>query len=63
MYSWDDGTNYLMHHGIRGQKWGVRRYQNEDGSLTNAGRKRYGIISPYDGVVVKGGDEVNDSSK
>lgn len=32
----------LYHHGIKGQKWGVRRYQNEDGSLTNAGRKRYG---------------------
>lgn len=32
----------LYHHGIKGQKWGVRRYQNEDGSLTNAGKKRYG---------------------
>lgn len=31
----------LYHHGIKGQKWGVRRYQNEDGSLTPAGEKRY----------------------
>lgn len=33
---------YLIHHGIKGQKWGVRRFQNEDGSLTKAGQKRYG---------------------
>ena len=32
----------LRHHGIKGQKWGVRRFQNADGSLTSAGRKRYG---------------------
>lgn len=34
---------YLMHYGIKNQKWGIRRFQNEDGSLTPAGRKRYGI--------------------
>lgn len=32
---------YLQHHGILGQKWGVRRFQNSDGSLTAAGKKRY----------------------
>ena len=33
-------TNELAHHGILGQKWGVRRFQNKDGSLTEAGKKR-----------------------
>lgn len=32
--------NYLAHHGVKGQKWGVRRYQNEDGSLTAKGQKQ-----------------------
>lgn len=37
-------SDELTHHGILGQKWGVRRYQNVDGSLTNAGKKRKGLI-------------------
>lgn len=48
--SWDDqivGYYYpsyqdeLYHHGIKGMQWGVRRYRNEDGSLTSAGKQRY----------------------
>lgn len=34
-------TDELYHHGVKGQKWGVRRYQNADGTLTNLGKKRY----------------------
>lgn len=34
-------NNELQHHGIKGQKWGLRRYQNKDGTLTAAGKKRY----------------------
>lgn len=33
--------SYFQHHGIVGMKWGVRRYQNSDGTLTPAGKKRY----------------------
>jgi len=36
-------SDYIQHHGIKGMKWGVRRYQNEDGSLTAEGKKRYSI--------------------
>lgn len=33
--------NELYHYGVKGQKWGVRRYRNDDGTLTDAGKKRY----------------------
>lgn len=36
--------DYIAHHGIKGQKWGVRRYQNPDGSLTEEGRKHYSSL-------------------
>lgn len=43
-YGWDDGTS-LYHYGIPGQKWGIRRWQNADGSFNEEGKKRYGRIS------------------
>ena len=43
--------NELYHHGIKNQKWGERRYQYADGSLTPAGKKRYGTKSNYEKVL------------
>ena len=37
-------SNELYHYGVKGQKWGIRRYQNEDGSLTEEGKKRYNSV-------------------
>lgn len=50
-------TDDLSHHGILGQKWGVRRFQNPDGSLTEEGRKRYGY-GFHERVTVKSGTSV-----
>jgi hypothetical protein len=41
-------NNELYHWGVKGMKWGVRRYQNPDGSLTNAGKKRQARIERKD---------------
>ena len=36
----EEPASSLFHYGVKGQRWGVRRYQNEDGSLTKAGQKK-----------------------
>lgn len=41
MYNTTQYNPVLCHHGILGMKWGIRRYQNKDGTLTAAGKKRY----------------------
>lgn len=46
----ENWRNELYHYGIYNQKWGVRRFQNPDGSLTPEGRERYGVGDPNKGV-------------
>lgn len=43
----NDFRDYLCHYGIKGMKWGVRRYQNPDGSLTEEGKSRYRLRSNH----------------
>lgn len=42
MSTFDGWNDELYHYGVRGQKWGIRRYQNPDGTLTEEGKARYG---------------------
>ena len=44
-YSTINGSYVLYHSGIKGMKWGIRRFQNEDGSLTDEGKKRYAKLT------------------
>jgi len=58
----------LYHHGIQGQKWGVRRFQNPDGTLTSRGKKRYGAdklssISTKKGIKRRLNDIAQDEAK
>ena len=52
----------LQHHGIKGQKWGVRRFQNKDGSLTPAGRKRQKVHAHEDYNKAHSGKSVKEMS-
>ena len=46
----DWNPDELYHHGIKGQRWGVRRYQNPDGSLTPEGVRRYGTVENFNKI-------------
>lgn len=59
---------YLEHHGIRGMKWGERRFQYDDGSLTPAGRDRYGVgearkKTPFARIILSKKKNVVDTDK
>lgn len=54
-------NNYLAHYGVKGMKWGVRRYRNEDGSLTGAGMRRY--AQTHSRTLKKGTEIQNISSR
>lgn len=57
-------TNELYHHGILGMKWGVRRYQNKDGTLTPAGKKRAAKMEKnYQELTGKNLKRVNSAAK
>ena len=47
--TWEE-NNYLVHYGVKGQKKGRRRYQNEDGTLTEEGKHHYGYYDKPDGT-------------
>ena len=49
--------SYLIHYGIQGQKWGIRRYQNEDGTLTPQGIERYSKLIDKNDKGVRGANK------
>ena len=58
-----EDSDYLEHYGIKGMKWGIRRFQNKDGSLTKAGLKRYSDAASKVGeAVAKGGKKLGETA-
>ena len=55
--------NNINHSGIKGMKWGIRRYQNEDGSLTDAGKVRYNADLSKKKVEKMSNDELNKANQ
>lgn len=55
-------SNELYHYGVKGQKWGIRRYQNQDGSLTDEGYARYGV-DPNSGEMSSDGKRLYDEDQ